>query len=103
MSAIFLHVCSLPLVVPDLKNEPHGNASWGTGNVSTDFNLFAERAITTLGQTYPNWKGLFVVEGISNPNTTNSQYHSPYRYWWGRKYRRLGSARIFRRHTDVLP
>lgn len=30
------------VIAADLKNEPHG-VTWGTGNVSTDFNLAAER------------------------------------------------------------
>ncbi|MGQ4648976.1 cellulase family glycosylhydrolase [Lyngbya aestuarii] len=48
----------------DLKNEPHGRASWGTGNLSTDWRLAAERAGNAILAINPNW--LIVVEGVEN-------------------------------------
>lgn len=32
----------------DIRNEPHGVASWGNDNPATDFNKFCERAIDEL-------------------------------------------------------
>jgi len=46
----------------DLKNEPHGKASWGTGDLATDWRLAAERAGNAIANINPNW--LIVVEGV---------------------------------------
>jgi endoglucanase len=46
----------------DLKNEPHGQASWGTNDQATDWRLAAERAGNAIVETNPNW--LIVVEGV---------------------------------------
>lgn len=48
----------------DLKNEPHGKATWGSGDRKTDWRLAAERAGNAILRTNPNW--LIVVEGIEN-------------------------------------
>ncbi|MBD2088415.1 cellulase family glycosylhydrolase [Microcoleus sp. FACHB-1515] len=48
----------------DLKNEPHGRASWGTGDRATDWRLAAERAGNAILEVNPNW--LIVVEGVEN-------------------------------------
>lgn len=60
----------------DLHNEPHGPASWGTGNLSTDWRLAAERAGNAILAANPDW--LILVEGVSsNVQGDNSNY------WWG--------------------
>ncbi|ARV61444.1 glycoside hydrolase [Nostocales cyanobacterium HT-58-2] len=46
----------------DLKNEPHGKASWGTNDLATDWRLAAERAGNAILEINPNW--LIVVEGV---------------------------------------
>jgi endoglucanase len=46
----------------DLKNEPHGIASWGTGDRRTDWRLAAERAGNAILNINPDW--LIVVEGV---------------------------------------
>ncbi|MEB3295676.1 MAG: cellulase family glycosylhydrolase [Synechococcales bacterium] len=46
----------------DLKNEPYGRASWGTGDRATDWRLAAERAGNAILKVNPNW--LIVVEGV---------------------------------------
>ena len=46
----------------DLKNEPHGKASWGTGDRATDWRLAAERAGEAILKVNRNW--LIVVEGV---------------------------------------
>jgi endoglucanase len=51
----------------DPKNEPHGAATWGTGNPATDWNRAAERAAVAVGGVAPHW--LIFVEGIQqNPS-----------------------------------
>ena len=48
----------------DLKNEPHGRASWGTNDQTTDWRLAAERAGNAILAINPDW--LIVVEGVEN-------------------------------------
>lgn len=57
----------------DLHNEPHGEATWGSGNMATDWRLAAERAGNAILAVNPEL--LIIVEGIEN---VNNQY-----YWWG--------------------
>lgn len=61
----------------DLKNEPHGNASWGDGNQSTDWRL----AATRLGEAVlkVNFKPLIFVEGVE----TNAVGQSVEPHFWG--------------------
>ena len=69
---------SVPGVIGiDLKNEPHGAATWGTGRVATDWNLAAERASAKVLAVAPHW--LMFVEGIDeNPNCSSQWGHG-----WG--------------------
>ncbi len=61
----------------DLKNEPHGAATWGTGNAATDWNSAAERASAVVLSAAPNW--LIFVEGVSsNPSCSSNDAH-----FWG--------------------
>ncbi|MDB9524404.1 glycoside hydrolase family 5 protein [Oscillatoria sp. CS-180] len=48
----------------DLKNEPHGAASWGTNDLATDWRLAAERAGNAVLSINPQW--LMVVQGVEN-------------------------------------
>lgn len=48
----------------DVLNEPHGAATWGGGNPSTDWRLFVEYAIPRIASRYPQRRFLFFVEGI---------------------------------------
>ncbi len=81
----------------DLKNEPHGKASWGTGEVATDWRLAAERAGNKILSVNPNW--LIVVEGV----TQNVPGQKLSVHWWGgnlegvRKY----PVRLKRSHSLV--
>ena len=62
----------------DIKNEPHGSATWGTGNAATDWNRAAERAAAAVLQVAPKW--LIAVEGIGeNPSCSSSGGH----FWGG--------------------
>lgn len=53
------------LMAVDLLNEPHGRATWGSGNPSTDWAMFVEYAVTELSSSYPNHHWLYFVEGIN--------------------------------------
>ncbi len=61
----------------DLKNEPHGQASWGTGDRNTDWRLAAERAGNAILRVNPNW--LIVVEGVEK-NVPGQRLSG---HWWG--------------------
>ncbi|MCZ6555660.1 MAG: cellulase family glycosylhydrolase [Candidatus Dadabacteria bacterium] len=61
----------------DIKNEPHGPATWGTGNSLTDWNSAAERAASEVLQSNPEL--VIFVQGIqSNPTCSSTIPH-----WWG--------------------
>lgn len=57
----------------DLHNEPHGTATWGTGNMQTDWQLAAERAGNAILSVNPNV--LIIVEGVEKVGSDS--------YWWG--------------------
>jgi endoglucanase len=61
----------------DLKNEPHGQASWGTGDRATDWRLAAERAGEAILKIAPDW--LIVVEGVEK-NVPGQVLDI---HWWG--------------------
>ncbi len=61
----------------DLLNEPHGQATWGAGNPSTDWNHFAEAVIPVLGAYVPNSKFLMFVEGIEWGHTFRDYPKAP--------------------------
>ncbi len=61
----------------DLKNEPHGRASWGTNNRLTDWRLAAERAGNAILKINPDW--LIVVEGVEK----NVPGQKLQRHWMG--------------------
>jgi endoglucanase len=46
----------------DLHNEPHGDATWGTGQPLTDWRLAAQKSGNAILKINPNW--LIIVEGI---------------------------------------
>jgi len=53
-------------------------------------NKFYERAITAISAKFPEWKGLFLVEGNQNNPETDPEPGSPddYPFWWGGKLNR---------------
>jgi aryl-phospho-beta-D-glucosidase BglC (GH1 family) len=57
----------------DLHNEPHGSATWGSGNAATDWQLAAQRAGNAILSVNTSW--LIVVEGIDTVQSSG--------YWWG--------------------
>ncbi|AKG24782.1 1,4-beta-glucanase [Calothrix sp. 336/3] len=61
----------------DLKNEPHGSASWGTNEKKTDWRLAAQRAGNQILHVNPHW--LIVVEGVEKNVPNQKQFG----YLWG--------------------
>ena len=61
----------------DLKNEPHGAATWGTGDATTDWDQAAATAAAAVLAANPNL--LVFVEGVQeNPVCSAGGNH-----WWG--------------------
>jgi endoglucanase len=68
------HYRGNPTVIgADLHNEPHGPATWGDGNLKTDWRLAAERAGNAVLAANPDW--LIIVQGVE-------EYQGDYT-WWG--------------------
>ncbi len=65
----------------DLHNEPHGRATWGSGNLATDWRLAAQRAGNRILAVNPNL--LIIVEGVETAGGRN--------YWWGGNLKAAGS------------
>lgn len=61
----------------DLKNEPHGNATWGTNDMATDWRLASQRAAAAIMAVNENV--LIFVEGVQE----NSVCSSTINHWWG--------------------
>ena len=68
----------------DLHNEPRDPASWGDGNMSTDWRLAAERAGNAILAVNPDL--LIIVEGVQ---TTGGES-----YWWGGNLRSAAGAPV---------
>jgi endoglucanase len=67
------------LIAIDILNEPHGRATWGSGDPSTDWRLFAESAITELSKRHPNGTWLYLVEGIGWGQVLSGARQNPLR------------------------
>jgi endoglucanase len=68
----------------DLHNEPHGTATWGDGNMSTDWRLAAERAGNAILAVNSDW--LIIVEGVEKVGSTS--------YWWGGNLSAAGQSPV---------
>lgn len=81
----------------DLKNEPHGQASWGTKDLATDWRLAAERAGNAILSVNPNW--LIIVEGVEK----NVPGQKLKQHWQGGNLEgvRRYPVRLSRRHKLV--
>jgi endoglucanase len=74
-----------PTVVAfDLHNEPHAQATWGDGNLATDWRLAAERAGNAILAVDPD--AVFLVEGVEAIATNY--------YWWGGNLRSAMTAPV---------
>jgi endoglucanase len=76
----------------DLHGEPHGPATWGNGDLKTDWRLAAERAGDAILKANPNW--LIIVEGIE-------QYKGGL-YWWGGNLQGAGKYPVRLSEPDKL-
>ncbi|CAB4681123.1 unannotated protein [freshwater metagenome] len=65
------------VIAADLKNEPHGSATWGTG-AATDWRRAAELAGNAVLAQNPNM--LIIVEGIEGQVAGGQKLD---RHWWG--------------------
>jgi len=61
------------LIAVDILNEPHGQATWGTGDASNDWRMFIQEAVPKIVTRYHNHSFLVFVEGIEWGHT--------FRYW----------------------
>ncbi|MBI2921992.1 MAG: glycoside hydrolase family 5 protein [Planctomycetes bacterium] len=61
----------------DLKNEPHGSVTWGSGAAGTDWRLAAERCGNAILKVAPEW--LIFVEGTAVALEGEGHHN----YWWG--------------------
>jgi endoglucanase len=68
----------------DLHNEPHGSATWGDGNMATDWRLAAQRAGNAILAVNPHL--LIIVEGVQTAGGTS--------YWWGGNLKGAASAPV---------
>ena len=55
----------------DIKNECNLGCTWGTSDPNTDYNKFVENMIISISETFPEYKGLFVVQGVTKRNLEN--------------------------------
>ena len=87
------HYRGNPIVIgADLDNEPHGPATWGSGDPKTDWRLAAERAGNAILAVNPDW--LIIVQGIE-------QYLGDW-YWWGGNLEGAARFPIWLTHSDKL-
>lgn len=55
----------------------------GNTRPATDYNKYYERLINFISTNFPDFKGLYLVEGIQrNPETDTED---DYPFWWGGK------------------
>lgn len=80
------------VVALDLLNEPYGAARWEGGDRATDWNRAAQDMIIKLGLAHPDWRGLFFVEGVSDPH--------PHAAFWGSNLHGVHRAPIDLRHVS---
>ena len=55
------YIHCLPVFAIDIKNEPHGGATWGAGKAATDWNKAAEKIGKHLLGKHPEFKVCCVV------------------------------------------
>jgi endoglucanase len=75
---------NVTVVAFDLHNEPHAEATWGDGNMATDWRLAAQRAGDAILAVHP--EALLIVEGVE---ISGGNY-----YWWGGNLRGAMTAPI---------
>jgi endoglucanase len=68
----------------DLHNEPHGAATWGSGDPATDWRLAAQKAGNAVLSVNPHL--LIIVEGVEQADGTG--------YWWGGNLHAAGAKPV---------
>ena len=63
----------------DIKNEPHGTASWGDNNAATDWRLAATEMTNHVLASQVPW--LIFIEGVGNGNVPGAD--TTHNAWWG--------------------
>lgn len=90
------------LMAVDLLNEPHGPATWGSGNPSTDWNTFVEYVIPALTSRFPDHHWLYFVEGVNWGHSLEGYAQHPIHLDDDNLYRRIVySAHIY--GNSVVP
>jgi aryl-phospho-beta-D-glucosidase BglC (GH1 family) len=79
------------VVGADLHNEPHGTATWGDGNLATDWRLAAQRAGDAALAANPHI--LVMVEGVQ-------YYAKAGSYWWGGNLMGVATAPVDLEHSS---
>jgi endoglucanase len=67
------------LIGIDLLNEPHGQATFGSGDYATDWKLFVEKALVKINTRFPQNNWLFFVEGIVWGHTFSDYRNHPFK------------------------
>lgn len=62
----------------DLLNEPHGQATFGSGDPSTDWRLFVQQALPKISERYPQRHWLYFIEGIEWGHTFRDYPNHPF-------------------------
>jgi endoglucanase len=84
----------------DLHNEPHGRATWGTGDATTDWRLAAERAGNAVLSVNPHL--LILVEGVSEVDSGAGKDVVKDTYWWGGNLSAAGQYPVRLSHPAQL-
>lgn len=89
------------LMALDLFNEPHDPATWGSGDMSTDWRLAAEDTISKIARKYTNASWVYLVEGINWGKYVGGAIQHPIRMPEG-----LGDRLVYSTHeygASVVP
>ena len=62
----------------DLLNEPHGQATFGSNDPSTDWRMFVQEALPKISARYPDKHWLYFIEGIEWGHTFKDYPNHPF-------------------------
>lgn len=84
-SLAFRYAKQWNVIGSDLNNEPHGKATWGSGDIKTDWNLAAMRLADKVLEMCSHW--LIFVEGVQ---TTSYDADHELPCFWGENLQAAG-------------
>jgi Cellulase (glycosyl hydrolase family 5) len=61
-----VHYCYCAVSIIIYQNEPHGAATWGLNEPTTDWNKAAERIVQGIVKAVPTFDRLIFVEGVAS-------------------------------------